>query len=62
MKPQLQKNLKEIERFGMYYSVVNAPREANTFQKMVVVYLDEFKKRLYQVYLYNEDQDKLWKV
>ena len=62
MTEKLEKRLKEIKRFGMHPDVVPAPTGAVTFDRMIVVYLDEARKRLYQVFFYNTVTDETQKV
>lgn len=54
--------LKQIKQFGFFPKVVDAPKDAVSFDKMIVCYLDKEFKRLYQVYLYNSKSDCVRKI
>ncbi len=62
MTAKLEKRLENIRRFGMYPEIAPAPRDAVTFDCMILAYLDEAKKRLYQVFFYHTGTDEIQKV
>ena len=62
MTPKLEKRLDGIRRFGMHPKVFPAPAGAYTFDRMVVVYLDEALRRMYQVFFYNIQDDTIQKA
>ena len=49
----LERKLDSIRRLGGFPVVKSAPADAITFDCMVIVYLDDKYKRLYQVHFYN---------
>src|SRR5690242_8758272 len=50
---KLEKRLRDIVRFGMFPVVLPAPKGAVTFDRMIVTYLDDQHRRMYQVFFYN---------
>jgi hypothetical protein len=55
----LERKLNSIKRLGAFPVVKEAPKGAVTFDTMVVVYLDEKHKRLYQVHFYDTKTGKV---
>ena len=54
MDEQLERKLRMIQRMGGFPEVVDAPKAAISFDKMIIVYLDTAHKRLYQVHFWWE--------
>ncbi len=55
----LNLKLDSIRRLGGFPVVKDAPEGAISFDKMVIVYLDEACKRLYQVHFYDTKTNKI---
>jgi hypothetical protein len=56
---KLEKILADIKRAGMTGEVKEAPKGANSFDKMIVVWLPRAKPFLYQVHLWNSKEEKV---
>ena len=54
---KLAKKVADFERAGMIVKVVSAPKEAYLFDKMIVVWLPRDKPFLYQVHLWNSQDE-----
>lgn len=55
----LERKLDSIRRLGGHPVVKPAPAGAITFDRMVIVYLDDKYKRLYQVHFYDTQTGKV---
>lgn len=56
---KLEKKLEEINRAGMRGEVRDAPKGAETFDKMIIVWLERSKPFLYQVHLWDSKIEKI---
>jgi len=56
---KLEKMLSDIKRAGMTGEVKDAPPDAVSFDKMIVVWLPRTKPFLYQVHLWNSKDEKI---
>ena len=56
---KLQRKLAEIARAGMRGEVKDAPHDAVSFDKMIIVWLERAKPFLYQVHFWNSELEKI---